>query len=214
MAPVGVQTIFHEDKEIGLSSACSEIGVPFILSTASSTSIEEVAQASGKGPRWFQLYWPKDNDVTLSLLRRAKENGFTALVVTLDTWAMAWRPADLDAGYIPFIKGIGNQIGFSDPVFRAKFEKKYGGTPEEKVLYASQEWVGDVFSGTAHSWEDIALLRENWHGPIILKGIQHPDDARLAVQHGCDGIIVSNHGGSWLPSTLICQSLTHSQAGS
>lgn len=196
MAPVGVQTIFHEDKEIGLSSACAEIGVPFILSTAASSSIEEVAQANGSGTRWFQLYWPRDNDVTLSLLKRAKENGFTALVVTLDTWALAWRPADLDGGYVPFIKGVGNQVAFSDPVFREKFLKKYGAIPEDQILQASQEWTSDVFSGAFHGWEDLAFLKQNWDGPIILKGIQHPEDAKLAVEYGCDGIIVSNHGGS------------------
>lgn len=202
MAPVGVQTIFHEDKEIGLSSACAEIGVPFILSTAASSSIEEVAQANGSGTRWFQLYWPRDNDVTLSLLKRAKENGFTALVVTLDTWALAWRPADLDGGYIPFIKGVGNQVAFSDPVFREKFLKKYGAVPEDQILQASQEWTSDVFSGASHGWEDLAFLKQNWDGPIILKGIQHPEDAKLAVEYGCDGIIVSNHGGRQLDGAV------------
>ena len=195
MAPVGVQTIFHEDKETGLAEVCAEIGVPYILSTASSSSIEEVAQASGNGPRWFQLYWPQSDDVTISLLNRAKANGYKVLVVTLDTWALAWRPADLDGAYIPFMKGIGNKTGFTDPVFREKFAKKWGGTPEENALAASQEWIGDVFSGAAHSWEQIALLKKNWDGPIVLKGIQHPEDAKLAVEHGCDGIIVSNHGG-------------------
>jgi len=91
MAPVGVQQIFHEDKETGLSEVCSEIGVPYILSTASSSSIEEVAKSNGKGPRWFQLYWPQDDDVTISLLKRAKANGYKVLVVTLDTWALACK---------------------------------------------------------------------------------------------------------------------------
>lgn len=206
MAPIGVQGIVHDDKEIGLSSACAELGVPFILSTAATSTIEEVAQASGKGPRWFQLYWPGDNDLTLSLLQRAKDNGYTALVVTLDTFTLAWRPADLDAGYIPFAKGVGNQIGFSDPVFREKFEKKHGGKPEDKILLASQEWTGAVFFGSSHGWEDLAFLKKHWDGPIILKGIQHPDDAKLAVEHGCDGIIVSNHGGTYFersPGQLV-----------
>lgn len=96
MAPVGVQTIFHDDKETGLSEVCAEVGVPYILSTASSSSIEEVAQSNGDGTRWFQLYWPQNKDVTVSLLNRAKNNGYKVLVVTLDTWSLAWRPADLD----------------------------------------------------------------------------------------------------------------------
>ena len=203
MAPIGVQGIFHDDKETGLSSACAEVGVPYVFSTAATSSIEEVAQASGKGPRWFQLYWPRDNDITISLLKRAKENGYTALVVTLDTWALAWRPADLDAGYIPFAKGVGNQVGFSDPVFREKFEKKHGGTPEDNILLASHEWTSDIFFGSSHGWEELAFLKQHWDGPIILKGIQHPEDAKLAVEHGCDGIIVSNHGGMYLNYRLV-----------
>ncbi len=196
MAPVGVQSIFHEDKETGLAGVCAEINVPYILSTASSSSIEEVAAASGNGPRWFQLYWPQSDDITQSLLRRAKSNGYKVLVVTLDTWALAWRPADLDGAYIPFFKGIGNKTGFTDPVFRGKFEKKYGAKPEDKVLEASSEWIGDVFSGAAHTWDHIKLLRKGWEGPIELKGIQHPEDAKLALEAGCEGIIVSNHGGA------------------
>ncbi|TVY20889.1 putative lactate 2-monooxygenase [Lachnellula arida] len=172
MAPVGVQSIFHEDKETGLSEVCASIGIPYILSTASTSSIEEVAQASGTGPRWFQLYWPQTDAYTISLLNRAKTNGFKVLVVTLDTWALAWRPADLDHAYVPFFKGIGNKIGWGDPVFRAQFRDKYGVAPEENIVLASQEWIGDVFSGAAHSWEDIALLKKHWDGPIVLKGIQ------------------------------------------
>lgn len=203
MAPVGVQSIFHEDKETGLASVCGEIGVPYILSTASSSTIEDVAAANRNGPRWYQLYWPQDNDITQSLLRRAKAEGYKVLVVTLDTWALAWRPADLDGAYVPFMKGVGNATGFSDPVFREKFAKKFdGATPEQKVIEASQEWVGDVFSGAAHTWEQISLLRETWDGPIVLKGIQHPEDAKLALEAGVDGIIVSNHGGRQLDGAV------------
>lgn len=202
MAPVGVQSIFHEDKETGLAEVCGEIGVPYILSTASSSTIEEVAAANRNGPLWYQLYWPQDNDITQSLLKRAKAEGYKVLVVTLDTWALAWRPADLDGAYIPFMKGVGNATGFSDPVFREKFQAKYGSKPEDKVLEASQEWIGDVFSGAAHTWDQIKLLRAGWEGPIVLKGIQHPEDAKNAVDAGVDGIIVSNHGGRQLDGAI------------
>jgi lactate 2-monooxygenase len=195
MAPIGVQSIFHEDKETGVAEVCAEIEVPYILSTASTSSIEDVAAASGKGTRWFQLYWPQSDDVTQSLLKRAKENGYKVLVVTLDTWTLAWRPADLDEAYVPFFKGVGNTTGFTDPVFRKKFEDKHKGNVEDKVIEASMEWLADVFSGASHSWDDIALLRKTWDGPIVLKGIQHPEDAKLALEAGCQGIIVSNHGG-------------------
>lgn len=195
MAPIGVQGLFHSDKETGLAEACAEAGVPYTLSTASTSSIEEVAAANGDGKRWFQLYWPNDDDITLSLLKRAKENGFSVLVVTLDTWSLAWRPADLDNAYIPFIRGVGNQVGFSDPVFRAKFEKETGSKVEDDVVGASRAWIGNVLSSGPHTWDQISFLRKNWDGPMVLKGIQHVDDAKLALEAGCDGIVVSNHGG-------------------
>lgn len=195
MAPVGVQSLFHEDKETGLAEVCEEVGMPYVLSTASSSSIEEVAAANKDGKRWFQLYWPEDNEITLSLLKRAKENGYSVLVVTLDTWSLAWRPGDLDNAYIPFIRGVGNQIGFSDPVFRAKFEKETGSKIEDDIVGASRAWISSVISGRPHSWDQIAFLRKHWDGPLVMKGIQHVDDAKLALEQGCDGIVVSNHGG-------------------
>jgi isopentenyl diphosphate isomerase/L-lactate dehydrogenase-like FMN-dependent dehydrogenase len=90
MAPIGVQALAHRDKETGLAEACAEVDVPYILSTASSSSFEDVAASCGRGAKWYQLYWPNDNDITVSLLKRAKANGYKALVVTLDTWTLAW----------------------------------------------------------------------------------------------------------------------------
>src|SRR5262245_14751249 len=123
LAPVGVQSILHPDGELATARAAAELGVPMILSTASSHTIEEVAAANvgsdGDGQRWFQLYWPNDNDVTVSILSRAKAAGFSTLVLTLDTWTLAWRPNDLDQSYLPFIRGIGTAIPFSDPAFQS-----------------------------------------------------------------------------------------------
>ncbi|KAF3764885.1 FMN-dependent alpha-hydroxy acid dehydrogenase [Cryphonectria parasitica EP155] len=197
MAPIGVMGAYHEDREVGVAAACAELGVPFTLSTASTSSIEEVAEASGEGSaRWFQLYWPNDEEFTASILSRAKNNGYTVLVVTLDTFTMSWRPLDLDAGFLPFVKGQGVQVGFSDPVFRRKFaEMSDGETPEDNQFLASQMFIADVFSGNAHSWEDLKVLKKYWDGPIVLKGILSAQDARLALEHGMDGVIVSNHGG-------------------
>lgn len=195
LAPVGVQSILHSDKEIGVAEVCAEVGVPYILSTASSSTIEEVAEANRGGKRWFQLYWPQSDDLSLSLLKRAKESGYSVLVVTLDTWTLAWRPADLDDAYLPFIHGVGNQIGFSDPVFRAKYKAESGSQVEEDVIGASRAWISEIFGGP-HTWDQVAFLRKHWDGPLILKGIQHVDDAKLALEAGCDGIIVSNHGGT------------------
>ncbi|OJJ43069.1 hypothetical protein ASPZODRAFT_154807 [Penicilliopsis zonata CBS 506.65] len=202
MAPVGVQSLFHVDKETGLAEVCAEVGIPYTLSTASSSSIEDVATASGNGKRWYQLYWPEDDAITISLLKRAKENGFSVLVVTLDTWSLAWRPADLDNAYVPFIRGIGNDIGFTDPVFRSMYESDSDSKIEDNITAASRAWIQQVFSGQPHTWEQLDLLRKNWDGPIVLKGIQHVDDAKLALKAGCDGIIVSNHGGRQLDGAI------------
>jgi isopentenyl diphosphate isomerase/L-lactate dehydrogenase-like FMN-dependent dehydrogenase len=190
LAPVGVQSILHPDGELATARAAAELGVPMILSTASSHALEDVAEANGDGPRWFQLYWPNDPDVCVSILERAKKAGFTALVVTLDTWTLAWRPHDLDRAYLPFLRAVGTAIPFSDPAFRAGLEK----SPEDDLPMAILRWV-QMFTGTDKSWEQLAFLREHWDGPILLKGVQHPDDARKAVDAGVQGVVVSNHGG-------------------
>ena len=195
VAPVGVQSIFHEDKETGVAEVAAEIGVPYILSTASSSTIEEVAEANGDGHRWFQLYWPHDKEITESMLSRAKKSGYEVLVVTLDTWSLSWRPLDLDGAYVPFMKGIGDAIGFSDPVFRRQFKDKHGQEVEDNIHDAALEWQAKVFPGAAHTWEEVQHLKDNWDGPIVLKGIQHVEDARKAAEVGVQGIVVSNHGG-------------------
>lgn len=100
IAPVGVQRIFHPEGELASAAAAARQSVPYIMSTASSTSIEDVGRANGDGVRWYQLYWPQNqhNDITASILSRAKKAGFTALFVTLDTYILGWRPTDMDNG--------------------------------------------------------------------------------------------------------------------
>ncbi|MEA2481383.1 MAG: lactate 2-monooxygenase, partial [Thermoleophilaceae bacterium] len=121
---------------------------------------------------------------------RAEAAGYSALVVTLDTSLLAWRPRDLEQAYLPFLKGIGVANYFSDPVFRAGLEKP----PEDDLQAAIGHWIGN-YSDPTITWERLAQLRENTELPILLKGIQHPDDARRAADEGIDGIVVSNHGG-------------------
>ncbi|OIW34386.1 FMN-dependent alpha-hydroxy acid dehydrogenase [Coniochaeta ligniaria NRRL 30616] len=218
MAPVGVQKAYHPDGEAGVAAACAALGVPFVYSTAASTSIEEVAAAADKAyvdsddypgegaraPRWFQLYRPRDDAITKSLLDRAKKAGCGVLVVTLDTFTLSWRPEDLDTGYLPFLKGTGCQLGFSDPVFRSRYKAESGGEEvEDNVLGASRAWIGEVFSGDGHRWEDLKELREMWgDGPILLKGICCVEDAVRARECGMDGIVVSNHGGRQLDGAV------------
>ncbi|BFZ57388.1 hypothetical protein PYCC9005_004440 [Savitreella phatthalungensis] len=217
LAPIGVQGQAHKQGEEATARAARELGVPMILSTAATRTIEEAATANGDGERWYQLYWPKSDEVTISLLNRAKQAGYTTLVVTLDTFVLAYRSRDLDSSYLPFLFGQGTQIGFSDPVWQAKFESEPSGTLADlfgllakapnpwqllrlllnaKTIAKSRAWLEEMNSGTYKSWEDLELLKKHWtHGPIVLKGIQSVEDARLAAKHGMDGIIVSNHGG-------------------
>ncbi|MCF6521849.1 alpha-hydroxy-acid oxidizing protein [Streptomyces sp. JJ36] len=189
-APVGVQSIVHPDGELATARAAAALGLPMVLSTASSHTIEQVAEAGGAGPRWFQLYWPADDEVCVSILERARAAGFRTLVVTLDTWTLAWRPRDLDRAYLPFIRGVGTAIPFSDPAFRAGLAKP----PEEDLIAAVLRWV-PMFTGTDRTWDRLPFLREHWDGPLVLKGVLHPDDARRAAAAGVDGVVVSNHGG-------------------
>lgn len=119
---------------------------------------------------------------------------------------MGWRPADLDQAYIPFVVGIGNDVGFSDPVFRKRFADEYDGmAPEsndDSRLAASREWIREAFPGVSRSWADIAMLRKHWTGPIVLKGILSAEDALRAADAGVDGIIASNHGGRQLDGAV------------
>ncbi|GIO23821.1 lactate 2-monooxygenase [Oceanobacillus sp. J11TS1] len=189
-APIGVQSIIHDEGEIGSARASAEMGVPYIASSASSVPMEKIAEAMGDGPRWFQLYWSRDPEITASFLRRAENAGYSAIVVTLDTPMMAWRENDLKNVYLPFLAGEGLGNYFTDSAFMAKLDKP----PQEDPQSAIMHWT-KIFGNTGLTWEDIDFLREHTKLPIILKGILHPEDAKLAVKKGVDGIIVSNHGG-------------------
>ena len=154
--------------------------------------MEEVAAANGDGSRWYQLYWPTDDELVASFLQRAAAVGYTHLVITLDTTLLGWRPLDLDIGYSPFLenKGIANYT--SDPVFR----RKHMPVPAEDVNGLPTGLAfARVFQNPGLSWKQLPLIRANWDGPILLKGIQSPRDATIAVENGIDGIVVSNHGG-------------------
>jgi lactate 2-monooxygenase len=190
LAPIGVQSIIHPEAELAAGRAAASQGLPFILSTAASHSIEEVAEAMGEASRWFQLYWPRDRALAVSFLNRAEEAGYAAIVITLDTWLLGWRPRDLQHGYLPFLKAEGVANYFSDPVFRAALEK----APEQDPGPAIAHWAYQ-FANPSVTWADLDWLREQTGLPILLKGIVHADDARRAVEAGVDGVIVSNHGG-------------------
>jgi lactate 2-monooxygenase len=190
LAPVGVLSIAHPEGELAVARAASSSGVPLVLSSAASHSLEEVAEAMGDGPRWFQLYWVNDGEVVISLIRRAEDNGYAALVVTLDTLTLGWRDRDLAKPYLPFVSGEGCAQFFSDPVFRSRLDLP----PEEDVLAAAGAMLA-TFPNLSLTWDDLAWLRTQTQLPLLVKGVLIGEDAVRARECGVDGIVVSNHGG-------------------
>lgn len=197
LAPVGVQSIYHSDAELATARAAKKVGMPMVLSTFSSTPMEEVAEELGDTPRWFQLYWPKNHDLCASFLRRAEASGYSAIVLTLDTFHIGWRETDLQNAYNPFARGEGMANHLGDPVFRATL-----GLPEKLFSPAAVKKAIPMLTNPAITWADLAFLRKHTKLPIVLKGILHADDARRAVDEGVAGIIVSNHGGRQVDGSI------------
>jgi lactate 2-monooxygenase len=190
LAPVGVQGIVHPEAELAVARAAKSLGVPMVLSTVSSYRMEEVAEVLGDSPKWFQLYWPRDGDVAASFLKRAESAGFSTLVLTLDTFILAWRPRDLAGAFLPFLRRLGVANYETDEAFVAGLP----GPPDEHPDASVMRWAS-MFGDPTKTWDDLRWLREKWDGPIVLKGVLHPDDAVTAADAGIDGVVVSNHGG-------------------
>lgn len=192
LAPIGVLAIMHPEGDLAVARAAADLGVPFVASTVASHPMERAAAANGGGPRWFQLYWSSDRDVVTGFLARAAA-GYTTLVVTLDTHMIGWRPRDLDRAYLPFLHGAGMANYFTEPAFRRAIGCR-GPMEDADRDAAVMRWAA-TFGDSSLTWDDLAFLREHWKGPIVLKGVQHADDARRAADAGMDGVVVSNHGG-------------------
>ncbi|KAI9836178.1 MAG: hypothetical protein M1838_005115 [Thelocarpon superellum] len=198
-APIGINKIYHPLGELPVAKVAQELNLPYCLSTAGSTSIEDVAKANGTGPRFYQLYMPHDDELTLSLLERAWTNGFDACILTLDTWQLGWRHDDVSTGNYAFYRGIGADLGLTDPVFQKRLAVA-GVDPKKDPEKAGAMWIDSVWHGRAWSWEKMPWLMEQWKRisrgrPFCLKGIQSVADAKKAVELGVDGIVVSNHAG-------------------
>ena len=196
LAPVGVLSIAHPDAELAVARAAKALRVPQVVSTVSSKTIEEIAGEHKDHPHWFQLYWGRDNDFTRSIITRAEKAGYSAIVVTLDTRLFAWRERDIQNAYLPFLYGEGLANYNSDPVFLAAVDD-----PSKNKMQSMMHFA-NCFSNPASTWADLAVIRNCTRLPVILKGIQHPDDAKKAIDHGADGIIVSNHGGRQMDGAI------------
>ncbi|KAF2441917.1 FMN-dependent alpha-hydroxy acid dehydrogenase [Karstenula rhodostoma CBS 690.94] len=204
-APVGINKIYNEAGELPVARVAGELNLPYCLSTAGSQPIEDVGVANdalakdGKGVRFFQLYMPHDDALTRSLLQRAVASGFTACILTLDTWQLGWRHDDVATSNYAFYHGKGADLGLSDPVFQQRL-REAGIDPATQPNEAGALWIDSVWHGRAHTWEKAVWAMRLWKElsggkPFALKGIQSVGDARKAVEMGFDGIVVSNHAG-------------------
>ncbi len=190
LAPIGVLSIVQPEGELAAARAAAANGIPVVLSSAASHSMEQVAEAMGDAPRWFQLYWVSDRKIAESFVRRAETAGYGAIVVTLDTLVLGWRPRDLANAYLPFIQGEGCAQFFTDPVFRS-----YLAAPPEDDLLAAAALMLSTYPNLGLTWDDLDWLRGLTELPLLVKGVLTAEDALEAKRRGVDGIIVSNHGG-------------------
>nr|WP_253298306.1 alpha-hydroxy-acid oxidizing protein [Paenibacillus sp. MSJ-34] len=196
-APIGVNSILHPEAESAPAKAAAALRVPYILSNVSTVPMEQIAEAMGHAVRWFQLYPPKNRELTESFLQRAERAGYSAIVVTIDSTLLGWRETDLQHAYLPFLKGEGMGNYFTDPVFRSGLQE-----PPEQNVHAAVLKALDEGNNIRFTWKELDFIRAKTKLPIWLKGVTHPDDAVLAIDHGVDGIIVSNHGGRQLDGAI------------
>ena len=224
LSPIGVLELMHRDADLAVARAAASLGVPMVFSNQASVPMEACAVAMGDAPRWFQLYWSKDDELVQSLVHRAERCGCNAIVVTLDTTLLGWRTRDLELGHLPFLFGKGIAQYTSDPVFMRKLREPLDGPVPARgritlralrtaltmaravpggalhnlrrgdALAAVRRFIA-TYSRTSLRWDDLPLLRAHTRLPIVLKGVLHPDDARRAIDAGMDGVMVSNHGG-------------------
>ena len=190
LAPIGALGTVRADGELAVARAAASLGIPFVASTLTSATLEQIAAAAEEGPRWFQLYWGPDPELNLSLVHRAEAAGYSAIVVTVDTRILAWRERDLSRGYLPFLTGAGIGNYLADPVFLARLERPPADDPAAAIRRAAAQ-IGDP----SFTWRELRLLADRVRVPLVVKGILRPQDANEAVDAGANGLIVSNHGG-------------------
>lgn len=190
VAPMAFQRLAHPEGELATARGTGAAGTLMITSTLASSSLEEVA-AAATGPLWFQLYVYRDREVTRRLVERAAAAGFRALVLTVDTPVLGNREREIRTGFrLPDNLPIGNLAGEGHHLLPGQ-EGASG-----LALYAHRLLDPDL------AWEDVAWLRSISPMPVVVKGVVHPEDARLAIEAGVAGIVVSNHGGRQLDGAV------------
>ncbi len=210
LGPVGLTGMFARRGEVQAARAAASRGIPFTLSTVSVCAIEEVAPAIGR-PMWFQLYVLKDRGFMRNALERAKAAGVTTLVFTVDMPTPGARYRDAHSGMSGpnaplrrMLQAVTHPRWAWDVGLRGRPHdlgniSTYRGNPTGLGDYIG--WLGSNFDPSI-SWKDLEWIREFWTGPMVIKGILDPEDARDAVRFGADGIVVSNHGGRQLDGVL------------
>jgi lactate 2-monooxygenase len=189
-SPIGVLEMAHPEADLAVARAMCDLELPMVISSQASFAMEEIAKANGDGVRFFQLYWGKSDAIAESFVKRAEACGCRAIIITLDTTILGWRPRDLDLAHLPFLHGRGIAQYTSDPAFRAMLPQP----PEDNPLSAAVQFT-QVFSDPSLDWGRIAKIRSWTQLPVMLKGILRADDAAKAMAEGYAGILVSNHGG-------------------
>jgi len=197
LTPLGVQTLLHDEGERATAAGAADLNVPMCLSSLSSTTMEEVAETLGDTPKFFQFYWSSSDAIGKSFLSRAEDAGYDGIVVTVDAPILGWRERLIERGYYPFLEREGVANYFSDPEFRAQLDE-----PPEEDPEAAVEHLLEIFGDPSLTWDDLSFVRDNTDLPILIKGVLHPEDARLAVQHGADGVGVSTHGGRQVDGSI------------
>ena len=206
IAPVGSLGMQNADGEIKVARAAKAFGVPFTLSTMSICSLEDIAAAT-QAPFWFQLYVMRDRDFSSRLIERARAAGCSALVLTLDLQILGQRHRDLKNGLtVPPKPTLANWINLATKprwclgmlgTKRRQFGNIHGHVAGVSDMADLSAWTAQQFDPRLN-WGDVERIKKQWGGKLILKGIQDPEDARLAADSGADALIVSNHGGRQL----------------
>ncbi len=197
LTPLGVQSLVHPEGELASARAASELDVPYVLSSLSSTPMEDVAATLGDTPKYYQFYWSSDEDVARSFLRRAEDAGYDGVVLTVDAPILGWRERLVSRGYYPFLEGEGVANYFTDPAFRARLDQP----PEDDPRAAVEEFL-EIFGDSSLRWSDLDFLFDNTDLPVAVKGVLHPGDAREAVDAGAEAVGVSTHGGRQVDGSI------------
>lgn len=228
LCPIGVLELAHDKADLAVAEACKNTGVPMLVSNQASHSMEKIAGILKGSPWFFQLYVSKSDELVKSLVRRAEQAGARGLVITLDTTLLGWRTRDLNLGYLPFLEGRGIAQYTSDPVFEKLLVELEADTAKKNInLQSLTNLIGlarrqpgsfisnvkgkalssirlftQIYSRPNLNWETIRWIKSFTSLPVILKGIQHPQDAVKAMELGIDAVYVSNHGGRQIDGAI------------